>query len=104
MTFTLTFTLFLPTSFKDMTVLKEKLDGNDHATCGGGRPLAGEKGGLSCGRRRHRCAGEGSARLPSEPVRGTAVAARRGTAGWRTRVRVRDGASGPGLGESSFWK
>lgn len=49
MTFTLTFTLFLPTSFKDLTVLKETLDGSGHATGGRGRPLRARKAGFPAG-------------------------------------------------------
>ena len=48
--FTITFTLFLPFSFKGLTVLKEKLQGNDHSRDSWGRPLGCEKEpGTPCG-------------------------------------------------------
>ena len=102
--FTISFILFLPSSFKGLTVLKEKRHGNDHSKDGWGRPLGCEKGGHSLWRGLHRVGGGGGARMSAEPMREAAVAARRGAAGGRTRVRVRGGPSGPGRGRNSVWK
>lgn len=99
--FTITFILFLPSSFKGLTVLKEKLQGNGHSRDGGSRPRGCDKGGHSLWRGLHRVGGGGGARVSAEPVREAAVAARRGAAGGRTRVRVRGGPSGPGRGEAA---